>query len=222
MEVKLLVLEGKNKGLEIPIVGAEFLIGRGEGCNLRPASDRVSRKHCAILRQEGRVTVIDLNSTNHTFVNGEQITGEHELKNGDRLKVGMLEFEVQLSVSVGGKKKPKVGSIQEAAARTVQKSGIADEDTEIAAWLEDGDKASEKTNPALDALSAKETRTFGDKLSDTSSGPGQRSGDEQKTEEKKKSSQGPGHLKNPKKPTSENTQKVAEDTLRHFLNRKKK
>ena len=128
MEVKLVVLGGKNQGREIPVTAPEFLIGRSEECQLRPSSDRVSRKHCAIRLQEGRVTVVDFKSTNHTFVNNEQVTSERELKNGDRLKVGVLEFEVQFAVSLGGKIKPKVHTIQEAAARTVQTTSSKEDD----------------------------------------------------------------------------------------------
>ncbi len=161
MEVKLVVIGGKNQGREIPVTEPEFLIGRAEGCHLRPSSDRVSRKHCAIRLQEGRVTIIDFKSTNHTFVNGEQVTAERELKNGDRLKVGVLEFEVQLAVSVGGKIKPKVHTIQEAAARTVETTFAKEDDLDIASWLEDGEEEQSKPiRPTRsETLSMKDTHT---------------------------------------------------------------
>ena len=53
MEVKLIVANGKQAGKEIPVAGHTFLIGRGEGCQLRPQCSEVSRKHCAILIEEG-------------------------------------------------------------------------------------------------------------------------------------------------------------------------
>jgi len=137
MEAKLVVVGGKQAGKEIPIPGAKFLIGRGEDCQLRPQSDLVSRQHCAILVEAGTVTVRDLNSRNGTLVNGERIKGDRELKTGDRLKIGPLEFDVQLSVPVAGKKKPKVRNIQEAAARTVESAVGGTEDLDISSWLED-------------------------------------------------------------------------------------
>lgn len=138
MEVKLVVVGGKNAGVEIPVPGAEFVVGRAEGCNLRAQSDRVSRKHCLIHVEEGRASVRDLGSSNGTYVNDERVTEERDLKNGDRLKIGPLEFDVQLAVSVGGKKKPKVQSVQEAAARTVQSAGPKnDDDVDVSDWIED-------------------------------------------------------------------------------------
>jgi len=126
MELKLIVCGGKNAGQAIPVSGRKFFIGRAEDCNLRPHSDLVSRHHCVILLEEGFVAVRDFGSKNGTYLNGERIRAEQELKKGDHLKVGDLEFEVELSVEVGGKKKPKVHSVQEAAARTAQSSKQSD------------------------------------------------------------------------------------------------
>ena len=138
MDVKLIVVGGKQAGKEIPAPGPSFVIGRAEGCQLRPNSDRVSRRHCEIFFKEGLAAVRDFGSKNGTFVNGERLQGERELKNGDHLKVGPLEFEVQLSVSVSGKRKPKVHNVREAAARTVE-SAPGDE-LNVSNWLEDEDE----------------------------------------------------------------------------------
>jgi pSer/pThr/pTyr-binding forkhead associated (FHA) protein len=149
MEVKLVVVGGKNPGQQIPVRGAKFFVGRAEDCHLRPQSALVSRRHCAILAEEGLVTVRDFGSKNGTFVNGERVKTERELKAGDRLKIGPLELEVQLAVSVGGAKKPKVHSVQEAAARTVQ--AAAGDDIDISQWLEDDDEDEETASTAATA-----------------------------------------------------------------------
>lgn len=128
MNVKLLVVGGKNDGKRIQVEGDKFLIGRHESCQLRPSSPEVSRQHCAIITKEGRVYVRDLKSRTGTFVNDERVEKYVEVKNGDKLRIGPLNFEIELSVDVGGKKKPKVKSIQEAAARTVESGGKEDED----------------------------------------------------------------------------------------------
>ena len=133
MEVKLIVATGKNAGMQVPISTAEFVIGRDEDCQLRARSEEVSRRHCVIVVGPGSVTVRDLGSKNGTFVNQRPVKGEQELKNGDRLRVGQLEFDLQLTVGVGGKKKAKVSSIQEAAARTVE--AAADEELDVSDWL---------------------------------------------------------------------------------------
>ena len=164
MEVKLIVASGKNRGKEIPLPGRQFLIGRGEGCQLRPASERISRKHCAIIVAEGRVVARDLGSTNGTSVNNERLSGDRELKNGDKLNVGgVLEFEVQLSVDLAGKKGPKVHSIQEAAARTVKKA--AADDLDITQWLDDAEQGL-RPAPLVD-LDLKNTSTVEQNMADT-------------------------------------------------------
>ncbi len=142
MEVKLVCISGKQPGREIPVRGPKYFIGRAEDCHLRPGSQEVSRHHAVILVEEGFVAVRDFGSRNGTFVNGDQVRGERELKSGDRLRIGPLEFGVQLTVAVGGKKKPKVASVREAAARTAAPaaSGNAD-DIDITALFGEEDSA---------------------------------------------------------------------------------
>ena len=123
MDVKLIVASGKNKGESILVAGPKFYIGRSEDCHLRPNSDLVSRHHCAIIVEEGYAAVRDFGSKNGSFVNGERVQGENELKTGDMLQVGPLNFEVELVVELAPKKKPKVHSVAEAAARTVEAAG---------------------------------------------------------------------------------------------------
>ncbi len=120
MEVKLKVASGASAGQMIPVPGPKFLIGRADDCQLRPRSDLISRYHCVIMSEDGLVTVRDFGSKNFTYVNGERLIGETELKPGDLLKVGPLEFELSITATVGAGKRPKVESIQEAAERTVQ------------------------------------------------------------------------------------------------------
>lgn len=122
MEVKLRVLEGTNAGQEILLPVKKFFIGRAEECHLRPQSDLISRDHCAIVVEDAQVWINDFGSKNGTFVNGERVRREAPLKNGDRLRVGPLEFEILLSTSVGGAKRPPVRDMKEAVARVAQSS----------------------------------------------------------------------------------------------------
>jgi pSer/pThr/pTyr-binding forkhead associated (FHA) protein len=57
----------------------------------------VSRQHAAIRRESGQtLTVVDLSSSNHTYLNGEQLTPHHPtlLRDGDKLRLGRLVLEV--------------------------------------------------------------------------------------------------------------------------------
>src|SRR5690606_37958339 len=106
-----------------------------EDCQLRPGSDLISRHHCVILVDEGYVGVRDLGSKNGTFVNGDAVIGERELQAGDQLKVGPLLFEAVLSTGVGGKKRPVVADIKEAASRATDTTATVG-DVDVSQWLE--------------------------------------------------------------------------------------
>lgn len=157
MQVKLKVLQGSQAGKEIAIPGDSFVIGRSSGCHLRPRSDLISRRHTEVAIEDGEVVVRDLGSRNGTYVNGERIEGDCKVKVGDQLRVGRLEFEILIDHSVGGRKRPKVESVKEAAARTVEDHGQGDE---ISGWLEEADEM-ERVERQIDP----ETRQF--KLDET-------------------------------------------------------
>ncbi|HKB40767.1 MAG TPA: FHA domain-containing protein [Gemmataceae bacterium] len=100
MKLSLVVLTtGKQEGKVLPIGLPQFLIGRDPQCHLRPASASISKRHCALIQREGKVFVRDFDSTNGTFVNDQQIKGEVELHHDDRLRVGPLNFTVQIEAS---------------------------------------------------------------------------------------------------------------------------
>jgi len=95
MKLSLVVTTaGKAQGQVIPVKLTQFVIGRDPQCNLRPASALISKRHCAILVKNGQVFVRDFESTNGTFVNEQQISGEVPLKHDDALRVGPLDFKV--------------------------------------------------------------------------------------------------------------------------------
>lgn len=58
----------------------------------------ISRVHASIAQKDGRYYLIDNNSRNHTYLNGEVITSstEYEMKSGDTFKLANEEFEFKL------------------------------------------------------------------------------------------------------------------------------
>jgi pSer/pThr/pTyr-binding forkhead associated (FHA) protein len=169
MDIKLEVLTGKNAGQSIPIAGKKFFIGRAEDCHLRPASEMISRHHCAIVVEDAYVGVRDFGSRNGTFINENQVFGEHELKPGDRLKVGPLEFTVHIVHGLGAKKRPPVSDLKEAAARTA--ASPTKNELDVTSWLEDPAGAPVKSR------STTETQEF--QIGDTESIPAVPDGAEQ-------------------------------------------
>jgi pSer/pThr/pTyr-binding forkhead associated (FHA) protein len=107
MKLRLIVMTaGKMQGKSIPITLPEFIIGRDPECHLRPASPLISKKHCAFLMEGNKASVRDFGSTNGTLVNNEVVTGEHEIVNGDIVKVGPIEFRVEMEVTPAVRQTP--------------------------------------------------------------------------------------------------------------------
>jgi pSer/pThr/pTyr-binding forkhead associated (FHA) protein len=74
-------------------------IGRVEDNMFQIAEASVSSHHCEVLLRGGDVVIKDLNSTNGTFINGEQIT-ESVLKPGQTLRLGQIELKLEDGKSV--------------------------------------------------------------------------------------------------------------------------
>ena len=97
MIAKLIVASGKSAGRSIAIKRNRLLIGRAEECDVRPLSEEVSRRHCAVVVGPADVWVEDLGSRNGTFVNGERIAEKTKLADGDLVRVGSLELKLACS-----------------------------------------------------------------------------------------------------------------------------
>jgi pSer/pThr/pTyr-binding forkhead associated (FHA) protein len=149
MDIQLKVLVGSAVGQKINVPGPKFYIGRAEDCQLRPRSDLISRHHCAIIVEDDYVAVRDFGSRNGSFVNDTRVSGEKQLNHGDKLVVGPLEFEVCLvQAATPSKKRPKVTSVKEAAARTAESVSFGsdssvEEDVDISQWIGDGEDIGE-------------------------------------------------------------------------------
>jgi pSer/pThr/pTyr-binding forkhead associated (FHA) protein len=70
-------------------------VGRVDDNTFQIAESSVSSHHCEILRRGADIIVHDLNSTNGTFINGAQITGEAPLKPGQILRLGQIEMRLE-------------------------------------------------------------------------------------------------------------------------------
>ncbi len=121
LNAALKVLGGKQDGKLIPLATKKFLIGREQDCHLRPNSDSVSRHHCVITVDDFTVHVRDLGSSNGTFLNNIRLVGLREANNGDRLRIGSLEFEI-----VARKGAPTVAAVPAAPTSTGSEFSIAD------------------------------------------------------------------------------------------------
>lgn len=85
--ITLRVLDGADRGRIFQNVGAPITIGREEGNTIQLNDERVSRYHLKIQEDNNRLVLTDLDSTNGTKVNGEDIQ-LRILKFGDMIALG--------------------------------------------------------------------------------------------------------------------------------------
>src|SRR5881397_763700 len=95
----IVVLQGAEIGRDFRLRRGPMILGRGFGAEIRIADDLVSREHARIeaawdvQRQTTSYHLVDLGSTNHTFVNTQRID-RVELRDGDKIQLGdtVLKF----------------------------------------------------------------------------------------------------------------------------------
>jgi len=89
------VVEGTPEQTFRILAGGVRTIGRSTGADFIVDAPLVSRVHCRLtMLPDGGLEVLDLGSTNGTFLNGERVLNAR-LAPGDRLGVGRMELIVQ-------------------------------------------------------------------------------------------------------------------------------
>jgi pSer/pThr/pTyr-binding forkhead associated (FHA) protein len=88
-------LAGDQFAFEINAPG-RYEVGRAAGAALRVDHTTVSRRHAALSLSEDRqqFRVEDLGAANGTRVNGAQVKGTQDLKNGDVLELGEVRLNI--------------------------------------------------------------------------------------------------------------------------------
>ena len=86
------ILQGNESTFRLP-AGAIKTVGRAPRADFIVDAALVSRLHCRLTATDRGVEVVDLQSTNGTFVNGKRVA-QAKLAVGDRLRVGRVELKV--------------------------------------------------------------------------------------------------------------------------------
>lgn len=94
---KLVVTYAGETLFEFPLRQGRFLIGRSESADICLKSKHVSRRHALLVRNKSEVTIIDLGSTNGTYVNGLRFGGNHPIGVGDIVSVADCRLEYKSS-----------------------------------------------------------------------------------------------------------------------------
>ncbi len=73
----------------------KLLIGSAENCDIKIVNDSISHYHSMIfVDKNGSTVIMDLDSQNGTYINGEKVRGRSPLFEGDSLTLGKLHCEV--------------------------------------------------------------------------------------------------------------------------------
>ncbi len=128
--LQLVVRTGPDAGRSTPLgEGGEVEIGRASNLAMPLTDNRISGRHAAVRRAQGRVYVRDLGSSNGTFVDGQAVSSERELRPGGELQVGdtvLVVSDGSALAEVGPSPTVLVSSAprSERAARRSRRTGV--------------------------------------------------------------------------------------------------
>jgi pSer/pThr/pTyr-binding forkhead associated (FHA) protein len=87
----VVLFTGDNPGRIYAIKRNTVLIGRADEADVHIVDGSVSSNHARIVNRSGGFEIVDLDSTNGTFVGGKRVA-RSALRNGDHVTVGSVEF----------------------------------------------------------------------------------------------------------------------------------
>ncbi|MEW5740556.1 MAG: FHA domain-containing protein [Myxococcota bacterium] len=93
--LKLIIEDDEGRKTVVPFAREEITIGRQEGNTIRLTERNVSRRHARLLRQNGHVLIEDLGSYNGIRVNGDRISGQVQVNDGDLIQIGDYDLALQ-------------------------------------------------------------------------------------------------------------------------------
>ncbi len=106
---------------------ASLSIGRSADNDLCLASDTVSGSHARLEKSGGSLVLMDLGSTNGTWVNGKRID-RRMLKHGDQIRFDEVEYQLSLPGGEEDVTKTRVNpAIQDVASQTVVRPAVTEE-----------------------------------------------------------------------------------------------
>ncbi|MEC7579491.1 MAG: FhaA domain-containing protein [Actinomycetota bacterium] len=84
-------------GTRHPLGDTRLKIGRSTDNPVQIADEQASRLHAEVRYENGQHHIVDLGSTNGTFVNGIQIEKTYTLSHGDIIRIGATELRYESS-----------------------------------------------------------------------------------------------------------------------------
>lgn len=94
-EARLLIIQGSQKGKEFQLDENGVTLGRGQEADMFFGDPEASREHARVDWEGERFALMDLGSSNGTYLNGVKIVGPEKLSPGDLITVGETVIEFQ-------------------------------------------------------------------------------------------------------------------------------
>jgi VWFA-related protein len=91
------ILAGNFIGKSFSLYSKGGIVGRQDGCDIVIKEDNISRQHAEITFSNGEFYIIDLNSSNGTYINGIKINSKVKINNYDTFKFGSCEGRFLIS-----------------------------------------------------------------------------------------------------------------------------
>lgn len=83
----LTVIQGDDRGKVYDLRGPRMVLGREPHCDVLLTDHSISRRHAELRVEQGRFRLVDLGSSNGTFVNGTR-TDDTVVRPGDQIRLG--------------------------------------------------------------------------------------------------------------------------------------
>ncbi|MGH7837476.1 MAG: FHA domain-containing protein, partial [Candidatus Binataceae bacterium] len=80
---------------EYSLLKPEVAVGRGENNDIVIPHASVSRNHARLVRRDGAFELIDLNSTNGSYVDSQPVQGATRIANGSEVRFGDIRFTLR-------------------------------------------------------------------------------------------------------------------------------
>ncbi|HLG19901.1 MAG TPA: sigma 54-interacting transcriptional regulator [Bdellovibrionota bacterium] len=100
----LLAVSGPHAGTVFTLADGKMFAGRHPNAEICLNDSQVSRRHAQFITADGETKVVDLGSTNGTFVNGDRLSGEHTLVDDDEIQIGATGFKFSIQNPIDGQR----------------------------------------------------------------------------------------------------------------------
>jgi pilus assembly protein CpaF len=119
----------------------EITIGRIQGNDIVLPRGNISKKHARIVARDGKMVILDLKSTNGTFVNGKRISAPQVVRPADKIAVGDFFIQVLEPGAAGEAEADEGAEERPARGGRVDAEGDSPDFTDEAEPLEEGEAA---------------------------------------------------------------------------------